>query len=269
MAYSTRSVRPGRSARVRSHYRHVMNVRSLRTAPRGTVYLARPDPSPALMSAPSWARAVRRFVRAGVWALPAYAVILGVVALLQVPDPHADFAGYAAYVTTDRFRFGHLAALVAVGVGLLGLLALAVLLAGTPGGGAATIGLLAGMAGAVLTLPLRGLDALARPAIGWSYLRGDAGAAVTINEGVSGSATAAVVGGLAVALGTLAWLLTGYAVRRCGVLNPADGLLLMVAAPLVGLGGVFVGVLPAVGALLLLAAALGLAWTVSRRSPAD
>lgn len=275
MAYSTRNVRPGRPARsMRSQYRHVMSVRRIPAglpvpAPaRGTLYVTRPDPRPVLMSQPSWARAVRRFARVAVWALPVYAVLLGAVTLLQVPDPHADFAGYAAYVTTDQFRLGHLAALVAVWVGLLGLLALALLLAGMPGGGTATAGLLAGIGAAVLALPLRGLDAFARPAIGWSYLRGEVGPAVAINDSVSNSA-AAPVGALAVALGTLAWLLTGQAVRRCGVLNPADGVLLMLAAPLVGLGGVFVGLLTTVGALLLLAGALGVTWTASRLVSAD
>lgn len=274
MANSTRNLRPARPARpLRSRYRHVVTVRGPRTHPapartRGTLYVSRPDPTPVLMSQPSWARAVRRFARLAMWSLPAYAVLLGAATLVRVPDPKADFAGYAAYVTGGHFRFAHLAALVAVWVGLLGLLALTLLLAGTPGGAAATGGLLAGLAAAVLSLPLRGLDAFARPAIGWSYLRGDIGPAVMINDGVSGSA-AAVIAALAVALGTLAWLLTGQAVRRCGVLNPADGVLLMVAAPLLGLGGVYLGMLATVGALLLLAGVLGVTWTASRMVSGD
>jgi hypothetical protein len=254
---------------VRGRYRHVGTVRGVRAVPvattpsRGTLYVSRPDPRPVLMSQPSWARAVRRFARLAVWTLPVYAVLLGALTLVRVPDPKADFPGYAAYVTTGHFRVAHFAALVAVWVGLLGLLALTLLLAGTPGGGAATGGLLAGLGAAVLSLPLRGLDAFARPAIGWSYLRGEMAPAVAINDGVSGSVTA-VIGALAVALGTLAWLLTGQAVRRCGVLNPADGVLLMLAAPLLGLGGVFLGLLTTIGALLLLAGVLGVTWTVSR-----
>jgi hypothetical protein len=62
-------------------------------------------------------------------------------------------------------------------------------------------------------------------------------------------------------------LLLGWAVFRSKLVNPADGVLLMLAAGSIGAGSYAVRPLPTVGALLLLAAGMGLAWTGSRLIP--
>jgi Amt family ammonium transporter len=49
--------------------------------------------------------------------------------------------------------------------------------------------------------------------------------------------------------------------------NPADGILLMLAAVSIGAGAYAARPLPTVGALLLLAAGMGLAWTGNRLIP--
>ncbi|PRY29856.1 hypothetical protein [Pseudosporangium ferrugineum] len=64
------------------------------------------------------------------------------------------------------------------------------------------------------------------------------------------------------------WLLLGWAVLRSKLVNPADGVLLILAAVSIGAGSFAVRPLPTVGALLLLAAGMGLAWTGSRLIPA-
>ena len=63
------------------------------------------------------------------------------------------------------------------------------------------------------------------------------------------------------------WLLLGWAVFRSKLVNPADGILLMLAAVALGAGSHVKQPLPTVGALLLLAAGTGLAWTGSRLIP--
>ncbi len=63
------------------------------------------------------------------------------------------------------------------------------------------------------------------------------------------------------------WLLPGWAVFRSGPANPADGVLLMPAAVSIGAGSYAVRPLPTVGALLLLAAGMGIAWTGNRLIP--
>ncbi len=62
-------------------------------------------------------------------------------------------------------------------------------------------------------------------------------------------------------------LLLGWAVFRSKLVNPADGVLLMLAAVALGAGSYAVKPLPTVGALLLLAAGMGLAWTGGRLVP--
>jgi Amt family ammonium transporter len=56
-------------------------------------------------------------------------------------------------------------------------------------------------------------------------------------------------------------------VYRSRLVNPADGILLMLAAVAVGVGSYAVKPLPTVGALLLLAAGMGIAWTGNRLIP--
>ena len=55
-----------------------------------------------------------------------------------------------------------------------------------------------------------------------------------------------------------------FAIR---LVNPADGVLLMLAAVSIGAGSYAVKPLPTVGALLLLAAGMGIAWTGNRLIP--
>jgi Amt family ammonium transporter len=62
-------------------------------------------------------------------------------------------------------------------------------------------------------------------------------------------------------------LLLGWAVFRSKLVNPADGVLLMLAATAIGATPFTKEPLPTVGALLLLAGGTGLAWTSSRLIP--
>jgi Amt family ammonium transporter len=175
---------------------------------------------PAVLADPAWARAVRRFGRAAVWALPGCAAAL----LLHTvkPIPWADAAG--------------------TWLGLVGLVALAALLAGVRGRRFAVAGLLTGLAAGAAALLLLGPGILGAAPAG----------------PVAGRLTLAG-GGLAV----LSGVLFGVAVLRSRVLDPADGGLLVLAA-LLGAGGLSFRPLWTVGALLFLAGTLGLAWTAAR-----
>jgi hypothetical protein len=149
-----------------------------------------------------------------------------------------------AYGWTTLSGTGGLADLIALDaaawLALIAMVAVTALLAGSRGRRPAIIGLLLGFAGTVMGLPLTALDH---------------------QNGISGFGIAA-----AAVTGT-GWLLLGYAVLRSGMLNPADGILLMLAAVSVGAGTFAVDPIPTVGALLLLAAGMGLAWTGSRLIP--
>jgi len=72
-----------------------------------------------------------RMVRLGLWALPAWAVLLFYGTLSHQPPPQTRFAAWARYVTTPEFLASHLiGSIVGAAIGILGVVALAVFLAG-------------------------------------------------------------------------------------------------------------------------------------------
>jgi len=180
-----------------------------------------------------WIWSVRRYARVALWALPLAAVLYG-WATLDVGTPPGPL----------------LVELAAGWLAMIAMIALAALLAGSRTRRTALAGLLIGLAGSTLLLPL---------------------AALPIGPTPDGSPlpesqvhTAALV---AAAITGTGWLLLGWAVFRSRLVNPADGVLLMLAAVSIGAGNYAVKPLPTVGALLLLAAGMGLAWTGSRLIP--
>ena len=180
-----------------------------------------------------WIWSVRRYARNALWALPAGAALYG-WSTLGVATPPGPL-------------------LVQVTAGWLctvAMIALAGLLAGSRTRRPAVAGLLVGLAGALLWLPLLVLPPGA----------GIEAAGITAEQVWFASLVAAGT------MGT-GWLLLGWAVLRSKLVNPADGVLLILAAVSIGAGSYAVNPLPTVGALLLLAAGMGLAWTGSRLIP--
>ena len=180
-----------------------------------------------------WIWSVRRYARNALWALPVGAALYG-WSTLGVPAPPGPLvvevtAGWLCTVA---------------------MIALAGLLAGSRTRRPAAAGLLIGLAGALLWLPLIALRSGA----------GLQAAGVTSGQVRVASLVAAAF------MGT-GWLLLGWAVLRSKLVNPADGVLLILAAVSIGVGSYAVRPLPTVGALLLLAAGMGLAWTGSRLIP--
>jgi hypothetical protein len=180
-----------------------------------------------------WVWSVRRYARLALWALPAAALLHGwtTLGIDTLPGP--------LLVTVAA---GWLAAIA--------MIALAGLLAGSRTRRSALLGLLLGLGGIAVTLPLAALPP------------GTTAAGSPLDAGqlrlVEVAATAAVGAG---------WVLLGWAVFRSRLVNPADGVLLMLAAAAIGAGAHAQRPLPTVGALLLLAAGTGLAWTGGRLLP--
>ncbi len=208
--------------------------RPLRVAPAwvGAAQAALDNPSLPVREA-VWIWTVRRYARAALWALPAGAVLHGWHTLgVHTPPGPLPVQLAAGWLT------------------MIAMIALAGLLAGTRAHRTAVLGLLISLAGAILWLPLTALPAGADLT----------GAGIPAAHVHHASLAAAGI------LGT-GWLLLGWAVFRSQLVNPADGILLMLAAVSVGAGSFAVKPLPTVGALLLLAAGMGLAWTGSRLIP--
>jgi Amt family ammonium transporter len=180
-----------------------------------------------------WIWSVRRYARLALWALPASALLLGWSSLGVATPP------------------GPLVVRLAAGwLSTVAMIALAGLLAGSRTRRPALIGLLVGLAGSVLLLPLAALPAGVAP---------DGSPLTAERVHTAALAATAVLGA--------GWLLLGWAVFRSKLVNPADGILLMLAAVSIGAGSYAVKPLPTVGALLLLAAGMGIAWTGNRLIP--
>ncbi|WP_249998033.1 hypothetical protein [Actinoplanes sp. M2I2] len=208
--------------------------RPLRVAPAwvGGAGVARDEPLLPVREA-VWVWSVRRYARLALWALPVAALLHGWTTLgLDAPTGPL------------------LVTLTAGWLAAVAMIALAGLLAGSRTRRSALVGLLLGLAGFVLSLPLMALPPGTAAA----------GSALTVDQLrlVELGATATLGAG---------WVLLGWAVFRSGLVNPADGVLLMLAAAVIGAGAHAQRPLPAVGALLLLAAGTGLAWTGGRLLP--
>jgi hypothetical protein len=216
-----------------------------------------PDPPASDQSDPSRSLAGGWAVRVAIWALPAYAIGLLWASLTPAVDPAVDPTAWAERATGD----GYLAVEVLTGpglslLGLVALVGLATLLAGARGRGFAAAGMLAGVAAATVLLPRHGLLLFAAPTLAESAAGGRT-AAATYAEMQSRTGDLTTAGFV---LLTVAWFLLGVAVWRARVVSRADGMLLMLAAPLLGVAGLHLDMLVPLGALLLLAAGVGIAW---------
>jgi Amt family ammonium transporter len=180
-----------------------------------------------------WIWSVRRYARLALWALPAAALLYGWTTL-RIDTPPGPLV----------------VELGATWLAMIAMIGLAALLAGSRTRRSALAGLLLGLAGFTLTMPL---DALPPD----TAAAGSPLTAAQIHVAVAAGAVAVGAG----------WLLLGWAVFRSKLVNPADGVLLMLAAAVIGAGTHARPPLPTVGALLLLAAGTGLAWTGSRLIP--
>lgn len=117
---------------------------------------------------------VRRVLLGGVWTLPAYAVLLALSTTTHQPDAATDFPGYADYVTTTPFLVSHIgASIVGAGLGVIGLVSTAVLVAAPSGRPVrALLGAALAVLGNVMATALFGVAAFAQPAIGRAYQAG-------------------------------------------------------------------------------------------------
>lgn len=155
-----------------------------------------------------------RWARRGVWALPLYALLLAISTITHQPDYTTDFAGYADYVTTDRFLVSHLfASILGSALGVLGAVALGVLLTSSRAARPAMLGVICTVVGNVLFTAIFAAAAFAQPAIGQAWLDGAHDVAESVNSDVYGPslfATFAVGAPLFIA----GAILLGIAVRR-------------------------------------------------------
>jgi hypothetical protein len=201
-----------------------------------------------------------RTARWGLWALPAWALLLLLGTLTHQPDPRTEFESFARYVTTTEFLVSHLvASIIGAAVGVLGLLALYIVLALRTRSTLARAGLVLAVLGNVMVTAIFGMAAFGQPAVGRLYLAGEQTTAVTIYGdmyGVPLTATAAA-GLLLLVVGVV---LLGFVIARSRVPSRWTGIGMAVGIVVFGVIGVILAdVVQTIGAVVLLASALGLA----------
>jgi hypothetical protein len=211
------------------------------------------------------AHTLYRIGRIGVFAIPIVAV-LAVLGQTSTAAFTSNPATYAHYLATQRFTPMEIA--ITIGTGVFGVFALVGMTALLYAGRArwlAITGFAVGIIGAgamlvsVMTVIVRATR-VAGPLVHWRLDQ------VVINANAKGMAAAiTVVGGAA--LLSLAWILLGIAASRTYGLSTGDGALLAVSAPMIYFGGFFLNALPTMGAFLLAAAGLGIAFAAGRLAP--
>jgi len=203
-------------------------------------------------------------IRLGVLAIPVYGLLVFLSTLSHQPDYRTDFHAYAEYVTTSSFLVSHLVgSIVGTTIGLVGVLALGVVLAATAERRLALRGLVLSVAGMAFIMTLFGAATFAQPAIGRAYLAGQQ-TAVAINSDLYGAPAVVVglTGGLLYSAGSA---LLGVALWRAGRLPRWTGALYAVAVPLISIIGLVVGVAQPIGAVLIIISGAWIASTVWAR----
>lgn len=117
---------------------------------------------------------IRRWIRAGLWALAGSWLLTAWATLEPQPDQASDPEGWARFVSTGTYGFSHLwGGTAGTILAVLGAVALGCALAGTPGGRPALAGMVAAVAGTALLLVPAVISTFATPAIGKAYLAGN------------------------------------------------------------------------------------------------
>lgn len=205
------------------------------------------------------------YARLGLWALPVWSILLLVGTWTHQPDPDTDFASYAEYITTTWFLISHLvASILGAAIGLMGMVALFIVLSRSASVRLATLGLVASIVGTVLVTSVFGVAAFAQPAIGNAYLAGETSQAIGFDSDVYGTALfATALPGILVL--TIGLVLLGTAVARSGILPREAGYIFAVAGVLFALIGFAIGIVQTIGAVLLTISSIWIAAAYRKR----
>lgn len=208
-----------------------------------------------------WAGALRRFAKTTVWFLPAAVLAFALASVWGWPTPTSETAGASPGTWL-------IVTLLGLGLWLAGVVGLAALVASTAVRPWGMVAVLATIAGTVLVAPVLGVIGLARPAaLRTADLIGAASAGSLQAQFLDGHVGRwLAVGGFAL-LGIGAVAAAG-AMLGSRVLNRIDGWLVLIAVAIAA-GGAYLSweFMLTLAAMVMLAATLGLAWTVSRLSP--
>jgi hypothetical protein len=179
-----------------------------------------------------------RMVRLGLWALPVWAVLLFCGTLTHQPSPQTQFVAWSRYVTTPEFLASHLiASILGAAIGIIGMVALAVFVAGWGRPRAAMWGLITGVIGSTLVTAVFGIAAFAQPAIGRDYLAGHTTAAHAMYYAAAQGTWLVATAFTGAVLLAASLVIFGIAAARIRTLPRLAGIGIAVAGPLFAIIG--------------------------------
>lgn len=202
---------------------------------------------------------LHRRLRAAVWLIPAWALMLAASTVTHQPDYETDFVGYADYVSTTPFLVSHLLfSIVGAALGAVGAAALGVRLAWSPASRSALWGASVFAASQVITASVFGVAAFFQPAVGRLHRDGARAAAEAVNSDVYGPEliVTVVTGLLLMVVGAV---LLGRATVRSGIGPMWAGKVIAWGVPVFVLAGFTVQILQPVAGLAVAVAGVALA----------
>lgn len=214
-----------------------------------------------LRSIPSVHTPLFRYARYALWALPVWAILLLIATWERQPDPSTNFPQYAEFVTTTWFLISHLfASIVGAAIGIIGLVALFIILAQARTIRLAVIGLVTAVLGNVLVTSVFGVATFAQPAIGRAYLDGNTTEAMVFDSDVYGTSlfATALPGILFLTIGLV---LLGIAVARSGEASKFAGYAFAASGVLFAFIGFAIGEIQTIGAILMIVSTVWIAWS--------
>ena len=211
-----------------------------------------------------------RWVRAGLVALPVYALLTAWSSITPQPNQETDPEGWASFVSTDRYLISHL--IGSIGgtiIAIFGIFALGVYLASTRSGRLAVASMVMTAFGHALLLVPAVISTFATPAIGRAYL---SGLTDVMQVQFSGALTTTFLLGLVLAFAGS--ILLGIAMWRSRAVPVGAAVLWIVAAIVFYPLGVVIGIATvnatvptqSIGAVLIAISGAWIAWSAFRES---
>jgi hypothetical protein len=194
--------------------------------------------SVAQPESPSATEPIVRYAYRGLWAMPAFAFLLGIGTITHQPPPQTQLADWSRYVTTDVFLYDHLIASIGGAVlGAIGAVALGIALARRGSVRLGLWGLLTGVSANVVLSSVFGVAAFAQPAIGRFYLAGHHELAQGLYYDAAQGTPMDVYAGFGILLLTCSIIVFGVSVARMSGLPRLAGIGFAVSAPLFAVVG--------------------------------
>jgi len=208
-----------------------------------------------------------RYARKGLWAIPVFAVLLGVGTINHQPPPQTQLGDWSRFVTSNEFLISHLVASIGGAIfGVVGAIALGIVMVQRGSVRLGLWGLLTGTSAQVLLASIFGVAAYTQPAIGRFYLAGHTQLAQSLYYDAAQGSAMVVMAIIGLLLFVASFIVFGVAVARIPGLPRIAGIGFAVSGPLFAVVGFALdNWIQSVAAALMIASSVWIVISLSRR----